>query len=250
MLATAALASVIAMLLTARAVRARAQLATLQADFVCTVTHELKTPLAFIRLLGETLGRHQSQARIQEYAGLLSKEAWRLTRLIENVLTFARVSDPNAQHEFEELEVAELVEDALNHFRPQLTGQGFELTLDVPADIPLIRGDRTRLVQALDNLLDNAIKYSGDRRAVAIRAVALDHSVQLEVSDRGTGIPPEELEHVFDRFYRGRQTQAGGSGLGLAIVKRVVEDHAGQIEMRSVPAQGTSVRLVLPVRAA
>lgn len=249
MLAAAALASVVGMFLTARAVRARADLAAMQSDFVCTVTHELKTPLAFIRLLGETLGhrRYTSLETIADYARLLSQEAWRLTRLIDNILTFARVTNSGHRQQFEAIEVAEIVEDVLNHFRPQLAAKAFDVTVDMPADLPRACGDRAMLCQALDNLVDNAIKYSADRRVLQIGARMAGERMVLEVTDCGRGIATEEIPRVFDKFYRGRSGSTGGSGLGLSIVKRIMEEHHGDVELLSVPGEGTTVRLLLPV---
>lgn len=249
MLAAAAVASVVGILLTAHAARARAELATMQSDFVYGVTHELKTPLSSIRLMAETLGqgRCTSIETISDYARLLSREAWRLTRLIDNLLTFARVTIEGGQHQFETIEIAELVEDVLNHFRPQLADKRFEVTVDVASELPRVRGDRAMLLQALDNVVDNAIKYSKDRRALTVRARAQDRTLRIEVTDRGLGIAPEEIVRVFEKFYRGRSVAVSGSGLGLAIVKRIVEDNGGVVEITSVLGEGTSVGLVLPV---
>jgi two-component system sensor histidine kinase SenX3 len=249
LLAAAAVASVIGMLLTARAARARAALATMQSDFVCGVTHELKTPLALIRLMAETLGqgRYNSLDTVRDYARMLSQESWHLTRLIDNLLTFARVTNSAGQHQFEPIEVAELVEDVLDRFHPQLAEKSFAVTVDVPAELPRIRGDRTMLLQALDNLVDNAIKYSKGCRVLKVHAGTHDGHLRLQVADAGVGIAPEEIPRVFDKFYRGRVVGVSGSGLGLSIVKRIVEENGGLVEISSVLGEGTSVWLVLPV---
>lgn len=248
-LAAAAVATVVGMLLTVRAARARAALAAMQSDFMYGVTHELKTPLSLIRLMAETLGhrRYSSQEAVTDYARLLSQEAWRLTRLIDNILAFARVTDSGGKHPFDPIDPSELVDDVLERFRPQLTDGAFDVKVDMPADLPRIRGDRTMIAQALDNLVDNAIKYSAERRELSVRLSTRDSVLQVEVADRGAGIAPDEVPLVFDKFYRGRLAAAGGSGLGLAIVKRIVEDHGGTVEMTSALGGGTSVRLVLPV---
>jgi signal transduction histidine kinase len=247
-LALAAVASLVGVLLTARAVQARAELAAMKSEFVATVTHELKAPIAVIQLAADTLatGRYTSAEAIPEYARLASLEAARLTRLVENLLTYARVSDAARGYRFEGLEVAELVEDVLTRFRPRLVELGFETTVDVPLDLPRIRGDRTAVFQALDNVMDNAIKYSTTRRDVSIRGRTDGATVSLEVTDRGRGIPDAERPHIFDRFYRGRAPGPGGSGLGLAIVDRVVADHGGRVEVSSGAGDGTTVTLILP----
>jgi two-component system phosphate regulon sensor histidine kinase PhoR len=248
-LAGAAVASLGGVLLTVRAVRARAALAAMQSDFVCGVTHELKTPLSLIRLISETLGqrRYSSIDTVTDYAQLLSQEAWRLTRHIDNILTFAQATHSRRQQQVESIEVAELVEDVLERFRPQLSDKAFEVTVDVPDELPKIRGDRTMLLQALDNLLDNAIKYSTHRREVIVTASSRNGTMHVEVADRGVGIATDELPRVFEKFYRGRSVKAGGSGLGLAIVKRIIEENRGTVEIASVPGEGTQVRLTLPI---
>jgi two-component system phosphate regulon sensor histidine kinase PhoR len=252
LLTAAATAAVIGMLVTARAVRVRAELAAMKSDFVSTVTHELKTPLALIRLVGDTLsmGRYSSPDTIRDYARLLSQEGHRLTRLVDNLLTYARVTDVHARYCFEPLELEELVEDALDRFHPRLAETGFVVAVEVPDDLPRIRADRTALLQALDNLVDNAIKYSGDRRSLAIRGQPAGAFVRLEVADRGHGIAAEDIGRVFEKFFRARGAKAGGSGLGLAIVRRVMADHGGTVSIASPPGEGTTVRLTLPVAGA
>ena len=252
MLIVAAFVSLFGLLFTTRAVRAREQLIAMQTEFVSTVTHELKTPLAVIRLLGETLGtgRYDSLETVRDYAQLLSQEACRLTRLIENLLTYSRLTEQHRSDPLEVIEVGELVEDTLAHFRPRLLQLEFDVTVDVPVDLPRIRGDRSSLMQALDNLIDNAIKYSDQRRSLSIRSAVAGDCVRIEIADRGVGIPAADVPRVFDKFYRGRAVRTGGSGLGLAIVKRVVQEHNGCIEISSVVGEGTTLSLVLPLDSA
>ena len=246
-LSGAAIASVVGMLLTMRALRSRAKLMAMQSDFVCTVTHELKTPVAFIRLLGETLsqGRYNSLDTIHEYARMLSQETWRLTRLIDNVLTFARVNQVTPESR-DSIEVAEMFEEVLSHFRPQLAERNFHVTVHVTPESVRIVGDRVMITQAVDNLVANAIKYSQKQCVLGIDARQEGEWVHLEVTDRGIGIPAAELPRVFEKFFRGRSGDTRGSGLGLAIVKRVVEEHGGTAAISSVVGEGTTVRLVLP----
>jgi two-component system phosphate regulon sensor histidine kinase PhoR len=247
-MALAAVVSVIGMLVTTRTVRVRAELAAMKSDFVSTVTHELKAPLAVIRLAVDTLasGRYTSAEAIPEYARLASRETLRLSHQIDNLLTYARVSDVEREYRFEALEVAELVEDALERFGPRLIELGFETCVDVPLDLPRIHADRTAVLQAVGNLVDNAIKYSTSRLSLEVRGRAHGKTVRLEVTDRGRGIPEEELPRIFDRFYRGRSAAPGGSGLGLAIVSRVAADHGGRVDVESRVGEGTTVTLLLP----
>jgi signal transduction histidine kinase len=118
----------------------------------------------------------------------------------------------------------------------------------MPADLPAVRADRTAIGMALDNLLDNAIRYSGPARHLSIRARReRDRRLALEVADRGEGIPADQIEQVTRRFFRGRRSEIGGSGLGLAIVSRIVADHGGEMSIESRSGAGTTVRLSLPI---
>jgi signal transduction histidine kinase len=247
-----ALAAVVlgfSLVLTVHTVRESARLAEMRSDFVSTVTHELKTPIATIRAVGDTLvhGRLTTPSVITDYAQVLVQETKRLTRLVDNLLAYARVTDVTEVYSFEGLAVSELVDDALRGFRYQLAELEFEVHADVPGDLPLIRGDRTALRLALDNVIDNAIRYGGARRWLAIRACVRDTHVVIDIEDHGAGIPADELPNIHRKFVRGRLAIPGGSGLGLAIVSRIVADHGGQMNIQSTPGTGTTASLTLPV---
>jgi signal transduction histidine kinase len=250
LITVAACASLLALVLTVRADRASASLASMKSDFVAAVTHELKTPVALIRLVGDTLanGRYTSPKTVQDYAGLLSVEASRLGTSIDNLLTYARYSGARAADSTElvSVEAADLVEDALQGFRPTLATLEFELTVDVPHDLPQVWVDRPAVMQALENIIDNAIKYSGATRRLAVSGRAAAQMLTLTVKDSGSGICPEDRARVFERFYRGRNVSTSGSGLGLPIAKRIVESHGGRIDVRSEAGVGTEVDVTLP----
>jgi signal transduction histidine kinase len=249
LIAAAALAMACGLLITARAVRARAEFAAMQSEFVSTVTHELKTPLALIRLVSETLvrGRFSSAETIRDYAGLLSQETSRLTRLIDNLLTFARLAEHKKTYTLETIHMIDLVEDAVEHFLPRLDALQFHTTLDVSPDLPGVCVDRSAMLQVIENLVDNAIKYSGDARSLAISGRVNGKGVTVAVKDTGIGIPPDEISHVFEKFFRGRNSAESGSGLGLTIARRIVNDHGGEIAIQSSPETGTVVEITLPV---
>jgi len=247
----AAATSLLALVLTVRADRASVALASMKSDFVAAVTHELKTPVAFIRLVGDTLanGRYTSPKTVQEYARLLSVEASRLGTSIDNLLTYARYSGSSAaaSADLAEVDPADLVEDTLQGFRPTLANLEFELVIDVPPDLPQVRVERPAMIQALDNLVDNAIKYSTKTRHLAVTGRASAKAVTFTVCDKGSGIACEDLARVFERFYRGRNVSVSGSGLGLPIAKRIVESHGGRIAVRSTVGVGTEVDVSLPI---
>jgi signal transduction histidine kinase len=248
LLAAGAAVSIIALLLTIRAVAARAAVASMKSDFVSAVTHELKTPLSIIRLVGDTLsqGRYSSADTVQEYARLLSQESARLTRSIDNLLLYAKYSDgPHQSASLLPTDVGDLVDAALEQFRHSLAQQQFQLTVDVPHTLPRVLADRRALIQVLENLIDNAIKYSSDVKSLTIGGRSVAEGVEVTFEDRGVGIDPEDLPHVFERFYRGRNTSVGGSGLGLAIARRILTYHGGSISARNSAHGGTVVSVSL-----
>jgi signal transduction histidine kinase len=244
-------ASLVALLLIVRAVRVRGELAAMKTDFVAAVTHELKTPLALIKLVGDTLekGRYTSSDTIREYATILSQEERRLSHLVENLITYSRLSELDPMSRAEAVDVAEVVDDALEPFRPRLAALGFTEDVSVAHDLPQVRADRVAMAQAFANLIDNAIKYSPDERRLRVAGEVEGKYVRLSFSDRGRGIPAEEIPRVFDRFYRGRSAGEFGSGLGLSIVRRIVEQHGGTVAISSLPGEGTQVVVSLPALA-
>lgn len=248
MLGIAGVATLIALVLTIRAFRSGVVLAAMKSEFVATVTHELKTPLAAIRLVGDTLAkeRYTSPDSVREYARLLSNEASRLTKTIDDLLLFARhTSSPHARSAAERTNVSDLVHAALEQFRPMLDQLQFELVVDVPDNLPPVIADRAATVHVMQNLVDNAIKYSIERRSLHIEARATGRHIVVAFADQGVGIDPADLPHVFERFYRGRNNTAPGSGLGLAIADRVISSDGGRIDITSAPDRGTRVQLTL-----
>lgn len=238
----------LSLIFTVHIVRVNARLAEMRADFVSTVTHELRTPLSTILAVGDTLVRRRVTGpdAVIEYAQILVQEAKRLTRLVDNLLAYARVTDITEVYAFESQVPADLIEDVLVGFRHQLTDGGFEVVVDVPSDLPLVRVDRTSMRLALDNLIDNAIRYAGTGRWIRISAAAAEAFVTIDVEDHGIGIPREDLPSVQKKFVRGRLASPGGNGLGLAIVSRIVKDHGGSLLIASAVGDGTTVRLQLP----
>ena len=235
--------------MTMRAVQANASLAELRSEFVATVTHELKTPIATIRAVGDTLvsGRIATPVAQREYAQLVVQESKSLTRLVDNLLALSRITDLTEVYTFEPQAVDALVDETLQGFGPQLGAAGFETEVEIPADLPLVRADRTAMGLLLDNLVDNAIRYSPTTRHLHIAAHRENGHIVLDVRDRGRGIPADEIDHVTRKFFRGRHLVPHGGGLGLAIVQRIVTDHGGRLSIRSVVNVGTTVSVIIPV---
>jgi signal transduction histidine kinase len=254
LIALSALVTIGALLVTVRAVEARAALTTMKSDFVSAVTHELKTPVALIRLVGDTLasGRYASPSKVEDYARLLSQEANRLSLSIDQLLTYARYSDAQRRDglEFSTHDVGALIEQGIETMRSALAAADFHLEIDLPRDLPPIKADANALTQVIENLIDNSIKYVGPMASLRITARANGKYVKVIFADHGIGIPRDDVDHVLDQFYRGRNASAKGSGLGLAIAKRVVESHGGRIHVRSTVDVGTEVELQLPIGTA
>ena len=241
----------VGLIVSLRAARASADLAVMRADFVSAVTHELKTPLANLRVINETLAAGRATPEmIREYARMGIGEATRLTRLVDNLLAYSRVTDVADVYSFEPVSVSTVAQRSLQEFGPNLHRDHFAVEVDLPDDLPLVHGDPNALSLLLNNLIDNAIRYSKDEHWLGVSAHTTGTSVTIEVSDHGTGIPADELSRVTRKFFRGRSAVSGGSGLGLAIVDRIVTDHGGAMDIRSRDGQGTTVSVTIPVAKA
>jgi signal transduction histidine kinase len=237
---------------TVRAMRMSAELAEMRAEFMSSVTHELKTPIASIQAMGETLsrGRLRDPRAQQDYGAVVTQEARRLGRLVNNVLAYSRITDVADVYSFESLDLDEVIESCLARFKRQLQEPRYQLSVDIAADVPSIMADRAAMELLFDNLIDNAVRHAGSGArdlAVKVRAQAHEGTVTVEVSDRGAGIAPDDLARVSQKFVRGRNAAPGGSGLGLAIVTRIVADHRGTFTLESALGRGTTARVVLPV---
>ena len=237
-----------------RLVRRESEMARLKADFVANVSHDLKTPLALIRMYAETLemNRVPGEATRREYYGVITRESERLTRLIDNVLDFSRIEGGRRGYDLHLGHVEPVVHQVVEAFRHPLAQQGFKVDVSVEPDLPAVRLDDEALAQALANLVDNAMKYSGDRRRVEISATRAGGEIRIEVADDGIGISPGEHARIFEKFYRvGASDTQGrrGSGVGLTLVKHIVEAHGGRVTVESRPSEGSRFAIHLPVPA-
>lgn len=237
---------------TLRVMRRESEMARLKADFVANVSHDLKTPLSVIRMFGETLemGRVTDEVTRQEYYRVITRESERLSRLIENVLDFSRIEGGRRRYDMLPAAVEPLVRETIEAFSYPLAQQGFKVELSVAPDLPEVPMDADAVAQALANLVDNAIKYSVERRTIAVEVRAEGPWLCLAVADQGIGIPREEQERIFEKFYRvGRSETQGrrGSGVGLALVRHVVEAHRGRVTVVSRPGAGSRFTLWLPL---
>ena len=222
-----------------------------KSNLVATVSHELKTPLTSIRLvlhllLEETLG--PLSPKQLELLVDARDNAERLLVMINNLLDLARLEQGRSQLRLHPERPAALVQTAMESFQPRAAGQGIELSIDVPGDLPQVAVDADQFQHALQNLLDNALAHTRQGGQIAISARRCDTRVAISVADTGSGIPAQYLPFVFERYFRvpGDTTQ-GGSGLGLTIVKEIITAHGGTVECDSQPGEKTVFRVVLPL---
>jgi len=243
------LATIVGLGFTVRAARAAADLAAVQAEFVSAVSHEMKTPLSLIKLASDTLAnrRFDKPDAVGEYGRMINVEAQHLTRLIDNVLCYARINDLASPYDLEPVDVVELVQESIGRFQPRAREQGIEVQLQTPPDPAMVNGDHLMLLHVFDNLVENAITHAGAGKWLGINVTAESSKVSVEVADHGEGIPPADLPRVFEKFYRRKGTRQRGTGLGLAIVRRIVDDHGGRVDMASVVGRGTTVLVSLPM---
>jgi len=234
----------------------RAQrLARLQMDFVTAVSHELRTPLTIIGSAADNIanGVVEGRAQLHEYGSVIGEQASRLSGLVERVLLFAATRDGEQRYVVQSLLPSEVIDAALASTEGLIRAAQFTIERDVPPDLPPIVGERMAVAQCVENLITNAVKYSRDERWIGIRARLVDDGkgepqVQISVSDRGIGIAPEDLPHIFEPFYRSpsvRRSQIHGTGLGLALAQQVAEAMGGSLEAASVPGQGSIFTLSL-----
>ncbi|MBX0329956.1 HAMP domain-containing histidine kinase [Oscillochloris sp. ZM17-4] len=237
----------------------RAQLlARQQIEFASAVSHELRTPLAVICSAGENLadGLIHDPQKARQYGAVIYGEGRRLTDMVEQVLTFAGAQSGRERYVFQRLDVLPVVESAIQAMQHQLREGGHTLDLTAAPGLPPADVDSIALRRSLQNLIGNAIKYGGEARWIGVDVApsVSGHRAELliRVSDRGPGIDPGDLPHLFEPFYRGRSavaTQAHGSGLGLSLVRNAVEAHGGRVAISSPPGQGTCFTLHLPAAA-
>jgi signal transduction histidine kinase len=232
---------------------ARRQLALAQkkTDFVSNVSHELKTPLTSIRMFAEMMqsGNADAEKRPQ-YLRIIVAEAERLTRLINNVLDFARLERKQKRYDFHPLDLHEVVARTWEGHELHLREQGFTTRWQAAPPPYPVRGNDDALAQILVNLLSNAEKYSTDRKEVEIHSYLTEDSVHVSVLDRGSGVPPGEETKIFEAFYRAHDSLASGiqgSGLGLTLAQRLAKEHGGEITYQAREGGGSNVTLRLPL---
>ena len=225
-----------------------------KSEFVANVSHELKTPLALVRMFAEMLqsGRVASDEKRKEYLDIIVNESERLSSLIENVLDFAKVERGREAYDFAEGDVGAAVFRAVQVLRYRAEREAVELEVKVDENLPLTRIDDRAIQLAVMNLVDNAIKYASGGKFVRVSVKDVAQSIEIQVTDEGPGIPAEERNRIFERFVRGAAARdrsrapIRGSGIGLSLVRHIAEAHGGGVRVESEPGKGSTFLLRIP----
>lgn len=243
--------SMFALALALRLAVQQVEVAALKSSFLANVTHELKTPLAMIRMASETLelGRVRNEDDSRRFLATIGRECRRLTHMINNVLDFAKIEEGKREFFFAPGDLRKVVRDTLEVFEPQLKQGGFDLRVELPEAMPPVVMDSQAITQCIINLVDNAMKYSPDHKEIGLR-VSANGTAKVEVEDRGIGVPVRDQERIFEKFTRaetGLVHNVKGSGLGLALVRHIARAHGGDVTLKSVPGEGSTFTLELPL---
>jgi two-component system sensor histidine kinase SenX3 len=222
---------------------------SIRRDFVANVSHELKTPVGALTLLAEAVAEAADDPEaVRRFAGRMQSESERLTRLVQQIIELSRLQGDELVHEPISVDVAEVVDTAVDRVRTDADARGITLATRTAPDLTVL-GSPDQILVALSNLVENAVAYSTEGGRVAVMAARRGDRVTITVTDQGIGIPPVELDRIFERFYRvdpARSRATGGTGLGLSIAKHIAASHGGEISVWSVESQGSSFTLSLP----
>lgn len=238
----------------ANAAAREVRVAELKSNFVASVSHDLKTPLALIQLFAETLelGRVRSNDRAQEYYRIINAEARKLTRLIESILDFSRMEAGLRPYRMAPADIGALTRQVLNNLGSQFNQTEFKVAVEVEPGLPTVNVDEKAVEQAIENIVTNAMKYSGESRDVDVHVGRANGHVCVSVRDHGIGISRREQKRIFRKFYRVESGLGGGpqgTGLGLAIVDHTMRGHGGYVAVDSEPQHGSTFTLHFPIPA-
>ena len=219
-------------------------------DFVANVSHELKTPIGALLLLSEAvLGAKDDPAAVEKFATRMQIESKRLTDLVQEIINLSRLQDSDPLSVPSELIVRDLVNEAIDQSQVGAESRKIEILTGEVAN-GVVLGDREQLIMAIQNLVENAVNYSPEGTKVTVSSVVRDGIVTISITDQGIGIPENEKDRIFERFYRvdpARSRESGGTGLGLSIVKHVATKHGGEVSVWSVEDVGSTFSLKLPI---
>jgi len=227
------------------------ELNRLKTEFISSVSHELRTPMSSIQGLAEVLltGKIKDKTKHNELISLVAGESSRLSRFLHNILDFGKIERNVKTYNFQEVQLQPVVEEAIKPFQYRLESEGFMLKTSFPRQPIFLEIDQDAIKQALTNLIDNAIKYSSTRKEINVTVAEKENQVEIQVKDKGIGIPEEAQKKIFEGFFRHEEASRHnpkGVGLGLKIVKHIIEAHRGEIQIESHPSKGSIFSLILP----
>jgi len=228
------------------------KLERIRRDFVANVSHEFRTPLTAIQGFSETLlaGAMNDPQNRDRFLGIIVEHSRRLARLTEDLLMLSKMDADRLELEIRRLPVEQLVSSCIETSQPRAIEKDLQLSVNLAKNIPDIAGDRRRLTEVLQNLLDNAIQYTPSGGKIIVTAEAKDSEVVIAVSDTGIGIPEADQPRIFERFYRvdvARSREVGGTGLGLSIAKHLMEAHGGKLWVESEVGRGSQFHFSVPI---
>ncbi|MCW8849853.1 MAG: HAMP domain-containing histidine kinase [Melioribacteraceae bacterium] len=233
-------------------IRKEIKLSQLKSDFVSNVSHEIRTPLSLIGMFAETLelNRVDTEEQKNEYYRIIRKETERLTRIVNSILNFSKMESNNEKFSFKELDLNDVLDEVLKTYQHELNNNKHECIINKSNDLPTLVLDRESIIEAIMNLIDNALKYSEGKCKIEINTGIEDKFVYLEVTDNGIGISKENQKKIFEKFYRvssGNVHNSKGSGLGLSLVTNIMEAHNGSVTVKSKLGKGSKFTLLFPI---
>lgn len=237
------------------------KLERIKADFIANVSHELRTPLTSIKGYVETLEDHaySNEEERMQFLEIINKNTDRLINLVSDLLVLSELESkesfysPSTGKDFEQINIDEIVNQSVVSLKGKMAEKNLEFSLNIGEDLPSYRGNKFLLEQMVSNLVDNAIKYTPSNGNISVQTYKTDREIIIEISDTGIGIPKEDLDRIFERFYRIDKTRSrkiGGTGLGLSIVKHIVLLHGGSVEVESELNKGSKFIVKLPYKSA
>jgi len=225
------------------------RLDSIRRDFVANISHELKTPIGALSILSEAvLGAADDPEAIAKFAARMQTESKRLSDLVQEIINLSRLQDGDPLKNAQDIELRDVIQEGIDQSQMRADSRNIEVILSVQNDCS-IKGDRSQVLMAISNLIENAINYSPEKTRVAITLRSQNGLVEISVTDQGIGIPEKDLERIFERFYRvdsARSRLTGGTGLGLSIVKHVATNHGGDVSVWSVAGAGSTFTLRFP----
>ncbi|NQT80369.1 MAG: HAMP domain-containing histidine kinase [Candidatus Aminicenantes bacterium] len=227
------------------------ELNRLKTEFISSVSHELRTPMSSIQGLAEILqgGKIKEKTKQDELINLVASESSRLSRFLHNILDFGKIEQQVKTYNFQKVEIQSIIKEIAQLFLHKLESDGFVFTVDLAEDPIFLEIDQDAVKQALTNLIDNAIKYSSDKREIVIQLIEREKMVEIHVKDKGIGIPSRDIKRIFEEFYRhaeASQHNPKGVGLGLKIVKHIMEAHKGEVKVESQANKSSTFILIFP----